>query len=758
MVKQAQAASEATSLNNTMTSIGGGESPKSMVSSVTSFPLAHVETQNAVVPMESSNKFGQQKSSEHKSVRDDMAMLRIVNSEARNHLMHEQQKPHDVQATKQDSSPNSKSKSSHSKASDRLKSAVHSITQGVQEVMVANFAVGFIQEEVEKHHALDEALSHIQRHQTEDAWSSIFTEVQENVDEEEGSEEGETEEQRTARLQRNKVKREKRRARLRSERRAKNHKALHKVKTIVAVQRNSAVRSTNKNLLKGTPEALGVSNSSSSNPEPTTIFAPSSFYGNVASVIGLQQKLRHHRQKAGLNPTEPQESSSHSESGPSTEAVQAKGSPEGGSTKGSPKGCSTKGSPKNASESKESLIGNQSAVAIANFLCSSATSTSAESPRNTHVRFSTALRIINLAKRGRDSLSEVKAEDHDAGKLGYVTDQSPQSLRLPPATPKRGAGDLTIAEEKLDEMEQFQSGGALSSAQKANFLKERAARMAMREAEEFEHFYGYYPYGVMQTRRRLGISEHVSPSRLAAEVWDEETHDNLFDPDDAFNPSISAVNQFPSELVCKTMSKLSVDDVARMFSDIRAPPNVSRPENGLELLERVFGGVHNEKQYPIQWLICEWVLKDLQSRMLQSIRQQRGTLSQDSGLMLGHASGESFKKQLHEVQETLSRHYTMAPAKISWGHGSKGIPGSSSQKDGNEEARAGTADSDATLPRGRSSRTKTPNVIRQAKLPYFPYSNDRLKVLNLGEVPPMNWRSAQAVYMSTQIKQCRSAR
>eukprot|EP00746_Dinoflagellata_sp_MGD_P162883 gnl/MRDRNA2_/MRDRNA2_90629_c0_seq1.p1 gnl/MRDRNA2_/MRDRNA2_90629_c0~~gnl/MRDRNA2_/MRDRNA2_90629_c0_seq1.p1 ORF type:complete len:769 (+),score=159.13 gnl/MRDRNA2_/MRDRNA2_90629_c0_seq1:63-2369(+) len=736
--------SEHVSLNNTMTSTItsaiGGESPKSMVSSVTDFR----ETTSAIVPVESSNKLGKQHTEEHKAIHDDIKMLRIVNSQARKHLMdaHEAASKHDsLHPT--DSKPQSK----REKAAERLRTTMQNVYHGVEAAMVANFAVGFIQEEVEAHHEVKEKVA---KQNAEDSWNSMFTAVDTILEEEEEpSEEGEDDEQRAARLKRNQAKRDQKRKRERQERSKKAMTRGVKAACMVShTQDKAAVRkalSSNK-LVK--VESSSQLQSQSSSFEPTTIFEPSSFYKSVHSVIGLNHRLRHYRERMGLK----------------HEAESAEGA-EGAEGAAAAANSNIDSVPSTASEEIQTKHGN---IKHGN---SDQTAGADESPAHrTSIHFSAALRVLETCKAAgrRRSSNRVKGDDAKA-EQEYLKDQSP-TFRLPPANPRMSASNV-IAEEKVDEMGSLQSGGSLSSAVSAPnvyLMRERAARLAAREADEFAHarqmqYPGDYrhpgdyqnPYGLIQSRRRLGIGEFVSPSCLATEIWEQDTDDHLFDPDDGLNPSAHPAHEFPSELVCKAMSNLSVDDITRMFSDIRAPPNLSRPENGLELLERVFGGVRSDKQFPIQWLMCEWVLKDLQSKMLHSIRHQRGLLSEDSSLMMGHASGESFKKQLFEVQETLTHHYTLAPAIVSWGQRPQGS--TSHPKDGIDDARGGTADIDMTFPRSRSSRMNS-KPIRQAKLPYFPYNKDRRKVLNLNETPPTNWRSAQAVDMSTQMKGSRSAR
>merc|ERR1711918_266204 len=137
---------------------------------------------------------------------------------------------------------------------------------------------------------------------------------------------------------------------------------------------------------------------------------------------------------------------------------------------------------------------------------------------------------------------------------------------------------------------------------------------------------------------------------------------------------------------------------------------------------------------------------------------------------MNHTSGDSFKKHLRIVNETLTHHYTLAPATDNWANfPAKRHPGTSTHsemqqssksetQEGSQAVLGGAADSFETILQSNHSSRRTPRKpIRQQKLPYFPYNNDRLKVLNLNEVPPMNWPGAQAAYLSTQIRGRRSA-
>lgn len=705
---------------------------------------------NVIVPVESPPKPGRTQSQEQKKVAEkfrehhiseDLALLRVVNSEARKHM-------HDQEHSPAPSPRHNKASTKHNKAAERLRATINNVALACQSAMDANYAVEFIRGDVEKSRVRREEMDTVAIADSDNAWNSMFADIETILEnEEEDGGEGETEEEKTARLKRNDEKRAQNEKR-EQERRHRHHMGLHvaskmhsqasiikqRVRTKrydlaesverrnrAAERRTGRTRSFYEEESSAQTETRDAAIGMLLSQNPTMVFQATSFYKNVNSLIGLKNHIAKHRKKVGL---EQDGEDSIDEEGNSTLSH--------GERKAL-KSLERQGS--SWMHDDKPPLGSVTQLA------------SDRKSSESAVRFSTALKVIALAKgiSGRRSTKESAKE---------------QALRLPPAIMRQDC----IAEEKLDEL----GGGAVSSAHRANLLKERAARLAQREVAELAEAQ-QVQHPQLSIHRRLGIGDFHGPSRLQCEVWeDEEPHDDFFDPA-ILKPQVSVVHEFPSELVCNAMTKLSADDIALMFSDVGAPPELNRPESGLELLERLFGGVHSSKQFPLQWLICEWVLKDLHGKMLHCIRNQRGVLSEESGSMMGHSSGDSFRKHLREVQETLSHHYTLAPDSVSWGSTKRpgtSVASSSRKEEGaqwprkqsSQEALNATADSNMTLPRGYSSRQETKQPIRQQKLPYFPYHNDRQKVLNLNTVPPMNWSSAQAAYMTTHLRGCRSAR
>lgn len=196
--------------------------------------------------------------------------------------------------------------------------------------------------------------------------------------------------------------------------------------------------------------------------------------------------------------------------------------------------------------------------------------------------------------------------------------------------------------------------------------KERAQRMVAYEADAARS-----PGMQRRTERCLCIGEIKDPSRMAPEFWTPYDHLALRplspEEDQELEGPSDVAEDFPEEFLCEAIALLSGDDIAKMFADLEATGGVKCPENGVALLDQLFLGIHDDKLWPLQWTICQWVLADLHSRMLNHIRDTRGLLAvkpktdeEDRSLELSKA----FRRRLAEVRKLLRRHQDRAPDEV----------------------------------------------------------------------------------------------
>lgn len=726
----------------------GGHSRESLARSVTG---SFADLSAALNPVESQIKNAKPSRGSSQSDKDEVEAqlfkLRVINNQARKTLAAAEVENNRQTAQKKTLSRQNSQYSSESprKSKSKLQATMEAVTHVTAAVNIASFTLDNLRQDAVQHRQEREEAEQQMRDQTEDVWHSMFSEVNAAVDSE-GEEGGDCSD------------------------RSKQSSWLHaKRKASMVVKHNTKPLVDNSPYAPSGPatedrklvRSLTRSTTGSLAGGSSVTFAPSKFYQNVHSVIGLKSHLHTFRNTHGLQHPKYHDECEDAQDAPEDKnafgmtSFEQNQKPDnliriekiinpwdlgGDVTPGSP------GSVTHTPQPDESTPVDMYKRA------------KRQGGPSSGRRFPTARRVIIAYKAKR--LKEKR-----------MAESGSSDEHLPPVGSPRSANAIArkwggIAEEKVDEegSGNLQSGGAVGSVQKVNFLKERAARIIARESEERHAAIAAYemedgrPYRVIPSHRRLGIGELLSPSRLPSAVWEDEEDSSIFEQPDLLSQSAKVEDEFPGELVCTAIVNLSCASIARMFVDVGAPSGLMHPRDGLELLECLFGGVYTERQFPLQWLIGEWVLKDLQSKMLSCVRSQRGVLSPELGFMMDHPSGESFRKHLTQVQENLSRHYTFAPADkvihLAWAR-----KPTRSQDVGKADANS----SCATIPTDAASipRAKVPGKpaarIRPQKLPYFPYSNDRLKVIKLNEVPPTtgNWVSAQAAFMNTHIRSAR---
>lgn len=718
------------------------DSTKSLTRSLTRSGTASVvDLADALVPAEPPKKNAKKEKFGYKNSEEQLGMLRVINSEARKKLHKTTVSTEDKISTESKTTP-------QSKAATKLRATLQAVTKSVETILLAGKATAAMQQDVKEGYR--EQIELEKQRQIEEEWMQMFSDVDSKIEAEE---------------------------------RAAHHKIWSRAcGSLELLHPKVKGRPTPGNDNQGSSEGYAEASQSPSSDKPgskrrlmkgkSTTFQPTKLYNNVHSVIGLGCFHRSHREQAGISHPEYDDEREH----------------DNNSSKNDRSDYELPDSSKRAHANDEQ---HDEDLPISHL----------KTHPSGFFSFKVAQDVIRLRKN-------MHHNDHVHKDSSGTLMDSVHNPPLPTNSPRNSytsrsaiaSNRSSISEEKVFEESSagsIQSQEAHNNVAKANFLKERAARMAARaESEDFMHFPNMMTLDgfVLPSERRLGIGEFLSPSRLTSEVWELGDDDTSFFAPNTMNTSTGAdlehKHEFPGKLVCTAIAELTGEDIARMFIDIGAPQGVMQPQTGLELLERLFGGVHTASQYPIQWMICEWALKDRRFKMFSCIRKQKGVLSTESRNIMNHTSGESFRKQLSEVQVALSQHYTIAPKNLSdylarsrrWRDADAGGVVASSQggtimQQGSlrsmkqrsaskdvASTNGGMDDSHATLPSALSSAPKlrTPRKpIRQQKLPYFPYSKDRLKVLNLDTLGPTNWPnwpSSQAPFMNTQIRGCGSAR